>query len=198
MTNQRTTTDEKIIAVKTQIETRTTPKNLDPRTTMQSKLVFCVIVFASVAFSCQQNKLFDRYTSVSSGWDRQETVSYEFAAPDSLNSYSLFVKLRTTTDYKFSNIFLVVELNYPHGKVTKDTLEYIMAKPSGELLGSGFTSVKEHKLRFKGVDASFVFSEEGTYKVHIQQAMRLRENPKGIAILDGIIDVGFSVEPFNK
>ena len=134
----------------------------------------------------------------SSGWDRQETVSYEFAAPDSLNSYSLFVKLRTTTDYKFSNIFLVVELNYPHGKVTKDTLEYIMAKPSGELLGSGFTSVKEHKLWFKGVDASFVFSEEGTYKVHIQQAMRLRENPKGIAILDGIIDVGFSVEPFNK
>ena len=165
---------------------------------MQSKLVFCVIVFASVAFSCQQNKLFDRYTSVSSGWDRQETVSYEFAAPDSFNSYSLFVKLRTTTDYKFSNIFLVVELNYPHGKVTKDTLEYIMAKPSGELLGSGFTSVKEHKLRFKGVDASFVFSEEGTYKVHIQQAMRLRENTKGIAILDGIIDVGFSVEPFNK
>ena len=73
-----------------------------------------------------------------------------------------------------------------------------MAKPSGELLGSGFTSVKEHKLWFKGVDASFVFSEEGTYKVYIQQAMRLRENPKGIAILDGIIDVGFSVEPFNK
>ena len=198
MISQKVTIDVKTIDVKTQIVTRKILKKLDPRIIMQSKPVFWIIVFASVAFSCQQNKLFDRYTSVSSGWDRQETVSYEFAAPDSLNSYSLFVKLRTTTDYKFSNIFLVVELNYPHGKVTKDTLEYIMAKPSGELLGSGFTSVKEHKLWFKGVDASFVFSEEGTYKVHIQQAMRLRENPKGIAILDGIIDVGFSVEPFNK
>ena len=73
-----------------------------------------------------------------------------------------------------------------------------MAKPSGELLGSGFTSVKEHKLWFKGIDNSFVFSEEGTYKVQIQQAMRLRGSPKGIAMLEGVIDVGFSVEPLNK
>ena len=73
-----------------------------------------------------------------------------------------------------------------------------MAKPSGELLGSGFTSVKEHKLWFKGIDNSFVFSEEGTYKVQIQQAMRLRGIPKGIAMLEGVIDVGFSVEPLNK
>ena len=165
---------------------------------MQSKSVFWILIFASLAFSCQQNNSFDRYMSIPNGWDKQEIVSYEFVGPDILKPYNLFVNLRTTTDYKFSNIFLVVELNYPHGKVTKDTLEYIMAKPSGELLGSGFTSVKQHKLWFKGIDNAFVFSEEGTYTVHIQQAMRLRGNPKGVAILDGVIDVGFSVEPLNK
>ena len=165
---------------------------------MQSKSVFWILIFASLAFSCQQNNSFDRYMSIPNGWDKQEIVSYEFVAPDILKPYNLFVNLRTTTDYKFSNIFLVVELNYPNGKVTKDTLEYIMAKPSGELLGSGFTSVKQHKLWFKGIDNTFVFSEEGTYTVHIQHAMRLRGNPKGVAILDGVIDVGFSVEPLNK
>ena len=198
MISQKATIDVKKIEVKTQIATRKTLKNLDPRIIMQSKPVFWIIVFASVAFSCQQNKLFDRYTSIPNGWDKQEIVSYEFVAPDSINPYNLFVKLRTTSDYKFSNLFLVVELNYPHGKVTKDTLEYTMAKPSGELLGSGFTSVKEHKLWFKGIDNSFVFSEEGTYKVQIQQAMRLRGISKGIAMLEGVIDVGFSVEPLNK
>lgn len=198
MISQKATIDVKKIEVKTQIATRKILKNLDPRIIMQSKPVFWIIVFASVAFSCQQNKLFDRYTSIPNGWDKQEIVSYEFVAPDSINPYNLFVKLRTTSDYKFSNLFLVVELNYPHGKVTKDTLEYTMAKPSGELLGSGFTSVKEHKLWFKGIDNSFVFSEEGTYKVQIQQAMRLRGIPKGIAMLEGVIDVGFSVEPLNK
>ena len=106
--------------------------------------------------------------------------------------------MRTTSDYSFSNLFLVVELNYPYGKVTKDTLEYTMAKPSGELLGSGFSSVKEHKLWFKGFDKSFVFSENGPYKVHIQQAMRLRGEAKGITLLEGIIDVGFCIEPLEK
>ena len=130
---------------------------------MQSKSVFWILIFASLAFSCQQNNSFDRYMSIPNGWDKQEIVSYEFVAPDILKPYNLFVNLRTTTDYKFSNIFLVVELNYPHGKVTKDTLEYIMAKPSGELLGSGFTSVKQHKLWFKGIDNAFVFSEEALF-----------------------------------
>jgi len=32
--------------------------------------------------------------------------------------------LRNNDAYKYSNLFLVVELNYPNGKVIKDTLEY--------------------------------------------------------------------------
>jgi gliding motility-associated lipoprotein GldH len=133
---------------------------------MQSKSVLWILLFAFLAFSCQQNKAFDRYTSISDRWDKQQVISYDFTAPDTINPYNLFINLRTTTAYKFSNLFLIVELDYPNGKVTKDTLEYLMAKPNGELLGSGFTSVKEHKLWFKGFDNSFVFSEEGTYKLH--------------------------------
>ena len=179
-------------------ETIETTKNLDPKTTMQSKSVVSLFLFACVAFSCQQSKSFDRYTSISEHWDKQQIIKYDFIAPDTINPYNLFVNLRTTSAYKFSNLFLIVELDYPNGKVTKDTLEYLMAKPNGELLGSGFTSVKEHKLYFKGYDDSFVFSEEGTYKIQIQQAMRHRGEPNGVAQLDGIIDVGFSIEPLNK
>lgn len=186
----KTTTD-----VKRTIETT---KNLDLRITMQSKSVVPFFLFAFVAFSCQQSKSFDRYTSISDHWDKQHIIRYDFIAPDTINPYNLFVNLRTTSAYQFSNLFLIVELDYPNGKVTKDTLEYLMAKPNGELLGAGFTSVKEHKLWFKGHESSFVFSETGTYKIHIQQAMRQREDPKGLAHLDGVIDVGFSIEPLNN
>tara|TARA_B110000967_G_C18801673_1_gene518808 strand:+ start:320 stop:817 length:498 start_codon:yes stop_codon:yes gene_type:complete len=165
---------------------------------MQSKSVLWILLFAFVTFSCQQNKPFDRYTSITDSWDKQQTIRYDFIAPDTINPYNLFVNLRTTSEYKFSNLFLIVELNYPNGKVTKDTLEYLMAKPNGELLGTGFTSVKEHKLWFKGYDTSFVFSEQGTYKIQIQQAMRHRGDPNGVAQLDGVIDVGFSIESLRK
>ncbi|MDA7705860.1 gliding motility lipoprotein GldH [Flavobacteriaceae bacterium] len=165
---------------------------------MQSKSVLWIFLFVFVALSCQQNKVFDRYTSISNGWNKQDVISYDFAAPDTANPYNLFINLRTTTAYKFSNLFLIVELDYPNGKVTKDTLEFLMAKPNGELLGSGFTSIKEHKLSFKGYDTPFVFTEEGTYKVQIQQAMRHRGEPNGVVQLEGIIDVGFSIESSNK
>jgi len=165
---------------------------------MQSKSVLWIFLFAFVAFSCQQNKTFDTYTSIPDRWDKQQTIRYDFIAPDTINPYNLFIKLRTTSAYKFSNLFLIVELDYPNGKVTKDTLEFLMAKPNGELLGSGFTSVKEHKLWFKGYNQPFVFSEEGNYKIQIQQAMRHRGEPNGVAQLEGIIDVGFSIEPLNK
>lgn len=191
----------RIKSAKTTTDVKTTTKtteNLDLKITMQSKSVLWILLFAFLAFSCQQNKAFDRYTSISDRWDKQQVISYDFTAPDTINPYNLFINLRTTTAYKFSNLFLIVELDYPNGKVTKDTLEYLMAKPNGELLGSGFTSVKEHKLWFKGFDNSFVFSEEGTYKLQIQQAMRHRGEPNGVAQLEGIIDVGFSIESPNK
>lgn len=189
----KTTTD-----VKRTTETIETTKNLDLKITMQSKSVVPLFLFALIAFSCQQSKSFDRYTSISDRWDKQQIISYDFIAPDTINPYNLFVNLRTTSAYKFSNLFLIVELDYPNGKVTKDTLEYLMAKPNGELLGAGFTSVKKHKLWFKGHENSFVFSETGTYKIHIQQAMRHRGEPNGVAHLDGVIDVGFSIEPLNN
>ena len=165
---------------------------------MQSKPLFWILFLAFVAFSCQQNKQFDRYTSIPDRWDKQQSIDYSFIAPDTINPYNLFVKLRTTHAYKFSNLFLVVELNYPNGKVTKDTMEYLMAKPNGELLCSGFTSIKEHKLWLKGYDMPFVFTEQGVYNIQIQHAMRQRGNPNGLAQLDGIIDVGFSIESPNK
>ena len=165
---------------------------------MQSKTVLWILLLALIAFACQQNKVFDRYNSISDAWNKKDVISYSFMAPDTITPYNLVVKLRTTNSYKFSNLFLIVELDYPNGKVTKDTLEYLMAKPNGELLGSGFTSVKEHKLSFKGHDHPFIFTEEGIYKVQIQQAMRHRGEPNGVAQLEGIIDVGFSVETLNK
>ncbi|MDG1315329.1 MAG: gliding motility lipoprotein GldH [Algibacter sp.] len=165
---------------------------------MQNKAIILIFVFATLLFSCQQNKQFSSYTSISNGWNIKQSVAYKFVAPDTINPYNLYINLRTTNDYSFNNLFLVVELNHPYGKVTKDTLEYKMANLSGELLGSGFSSVKEHKLWFKGFDKSFVFSESGPYKVQIQHAMRLRGETKGITLLKGIIDVGFSIESLEK
>jgi len=122
-------------------------------------------------------------------------VSFNIEAPDSTEAYNLFVNLRNTNDYRYSNIFLIVEMNFPHGKTLRDTLEYRMAKPNGELLGTGMTSVKENKLWYK---EGVVFSEAGDYTVNIQHAMRENGAVNGIINLEGITDVGFRIEKPNN
>ena len=91
-------------------------------------------------------------------------------------------------------MFLIVEMNFPNGKVIKDTLEYQMAYPNGELLGTGFTDVKENKLWYK---EQVVFEETGEYTVNIQHAMRENGKVNGDINIEGITDVGFRIEKPN-
>ena len=147
-------------------------------------LVFCFI-------SCDKNRVFDAYKSVPNQWHKDSVVSFEINPPDSINPYNLFVNLRNTNAYKYNNLFLIVEMTFPHGKTIKDTLEYRMADPSGKLLGTGVLDTKENKLWYK---EHVVFNEAGMYKVSIQHAMRESGQVNGIVNLEGITDVGFRVE----
>lgn len=152
-------------------------------------IMSCVLIT-----SCDPNAVFDVYKPVPNQWHKDSVASFNFKAPDTIKPYNLHVNLRNTNAYKFSNLFLIVELNYPNGKTVKDTLEYKMAAPNGELLGTGFSDVKENKLWFRGFKEPFKFSEEGDYVVNIQHAMRLHGVVNGIENLEGITDVGFRVE----
>ncbi len=163
-----------------------------------SKLLSFAVIFCSLIISCDSNAVFDVYKPVPDQWHKDSIASFNFKAPDTLKNYDLYVQLRNTNDYKFSNLFLIVELNYPNGKVVKDTLEYKMAAPNGELLGTGFTDVKESKLWFRGFKNTFKFNEKGDYTVNIQHAMRNNGDVNGVENLEGITDIGFRVEQAQK
>ncbi len=141
--------------------------------------------------SCDSNRVFDVYESVPSTWHKDSVISFKINPPDSLNKYNLFVNLRNTSQYKFNNLFLIVEMVFPHGKTIKDTLEYKMVEPSGKLLGSGYGDVKENKLWYK---EAVVFTEAGEYRVNIQHAMRENGKVNGVVELEGITDIGFRIE----
>lgn len=128
-------------------------------------------------------------------WGATEVVEFQLSKMDSLKKYNMFLNLRNTNDYKFNNIFLIVSLNFPHGKTVTDTLEYRMANPDGSWIGQGIGNIKESKLWYK---EQLQFSEEGNYTVDITQAMRNNGAVEGVTKLEGITDVGFSIEEATK
>lgn len=145
----------------------------------------------TVLTACDSNRVFDEYRSIPNQWHKDSTVTFTITPPDTTRKHDLFVNLRNTNDYRFSNLFLIVELNFPNGKVLKDTLEYQMTKPNGEFLGEGFSDLKENKLWYK---EGVIFHESGDYKVKIQHAMRVNGEVDGVENLEGITDIGFRIE----
>ena len=158
---------------------------------MRNKVLFLVLVFSLVIVSCDSKRIYDDYKSVPDEWNKDSIMSFKIQPPDSINPYNLFVNLRNTNSYKYSNIFLIVEMVFPHGKTIKDTLEYRMADPIGKLLGTGLMDVKENKLWYK---EDVVFNESGEYTVNIQHAMRENGKVNGVVSLEGITDIGFRIE----
>ncbi|NER13191.1 gliding motility lipoprotein GldH [Leptobacterium flavescens] len=154
-------------------------------------LITCIILLAS----CDSKSVFSEYQSVSNGWDKDQELNFSFPAPDTINNYNIFINLRNNEDYKFSNLFLIVKMNFPDGNIVSDTLEYEMAKPNGEWLGKGFTSLKESKLWYK---ENIIFPNSGTYNVQIAHAMRINGTVEGLNSLEGVKDVGIKIETTPK
>ena len=152
-----------------------------------------LMLFLSVVFlvSCESDTVFSETRAMDGYWGQDEAVEFNLPQLDSLRNYNLFLNIRNTNEYKYNNIFLIVSINFPYGKTVTDTLEYRMANPDGSWMGQGIGNVKENKLWYKeGVR----FFEKGNYSVTIEQAMRNNGAVEGVRKLEGITDVGLSVE----
>lgn len=158
---------------------------------LQNKSLWYVLLLLISVSSCDSNRVFDVYKSVPNQWHKDSIITFNITPPDSVNPYDLFVNIRNNNDYKYNNLYLIVGIDFPNGKIIKDTLQYAMAKPNGELLGSGFSDTKENKLWYK---EKMTFNENGEYLVRIQHAMRENGVVQGIEHLDGITDIGFRIE----
>ncbi|WP_010230821.1 gliding motility lipoprotein GldH [Gillisia marina] len=157
---------------------------------------FLLILLAAIIFiGCDKDRVFDEYKSLPNQWNKDSVLTFTLKNIDSLQSYNLFINVRNNNDFEYSNLFLISEIQFPQGKVITDTLEYEMAAPSGEWLGTGFGDVKENKLWYK---EQVQFPESGKYKVSIQHAMRKNGNEKGIENLKGITDIGFRIEKIHN
>jgi len=156
---------------------------------MRSSLAFIALVFLLV--SCESEVVVSKTESLPEAWNKDEVVKFEIPQLDSIKKYNMFLHVRNSNDYKFNNLFLIVSMDFPHGKKVTDTLEYRMANPDGSWIGEGIGSIKENKFWYKeGVS----FFEDGVYSISIAQAVRNNGEVDGVTNLEGITDVGFSVE----
>lgn len=141
--------------------------------------------------SCDRTTVVGDLKNLDGSWNKDEVVTFSIPQLDSLKRYHMFLNVRNTNEYKYNNLFLIVSMNFPHGRTIVDTLEYRMAHPDGSWMGEGIGTVIDNKLWYK---ENISFTEEGEYTLSIQHAVRNNGDTQGVTNLEGITDVGFSIE----
>ncbi|MPS64015.1 gliding motility lipoprotein GldH [Chryseobacterium sp.] len=123
--------------------------------------------------------------SVNNKWGKKQEQKFNLEISDPQNPKNIIFVVRNNNDYPYSNIrFIVNFTNLQNKKKDVDTLNYVLAKPNGEWLGTGFGDTKEIFFQYK---LNYKFPEKGKYEIGVIQAMR-NDN------LPGIEDLGVKIE----
>jgi gliding motility-associated lipoprotein GldH len=151
------------------------------------KLFFGVLPALAMLFwgGCTDpGAIFDQNTPIDNhNWSYANRVKNSVKIDDTSVPYNLYINLRVTGEYKYSNIFVLIRRNGPKLRgVTR--YEIKLANLDGEWLGQGSGNLYSYQVP---VLTNYKFPEKGTYTFEIEQNMR--DNP-----LHEVNDVGLRVE----
>ena len=154
-------------------------------TKLFAKIVGIITLILSFT-SCDKNKVFETYIEVeNANWKKENVASFEFAAVDTTTAHNLYINVRNTGMYPYSNLYLFVTMKGPNGGVLKDTVNCVLANNRGKWLGKGIGDLWDLKIPYVG---GFKFAQAGNYVVTLEQGMRVENG------LEGITDIGLRVE----
>ena len=134
--------------------------------------------------SCSYNGEDVYMHSLNGAWQKKATQKFEFEIKDSQNPKNIIFVVRNNNDYPYSNIRIFSKLYNKENNGKTDTLNYILAEPNGEWIGTGFGETKEILFQYK---LNYKFPKNGKYFIDVQHAMR-RDT------LAGVEDFGIKIE----
>ena len=95
--------------------------------------VFFVLLFL---MSCENASQKVEMKNLKGTWNKKAEQKFDFKINDAQNSKNIIFVVRNNNDYPYSNIRFIV--NFTEGETKNnmvDSLDYVLAQPTGELTG---------------------------------------------------------------
>jgi gliding motility-associated lipoprotein GldH len=144
---------------------------------------FCLVV--TIAFSCNTLNVYEQQTAFKNHqWQNSNSPSFNFTITDTAAAYNIFIIVRHTQAYRYSNLFLNITTKNPIQKTETQQLEIVLADNKKGWLGTGMDDIFTHRVRITKQPITLL---KGNYTFTLQQTMR--ENP-----LQQILNAGIRVE----
>jgi len=116
-------------------------------------------------------------------WSQKVKPSFSVAIKDTSKAYNFIITLRTTTEYKFSNLWIYLNSTTPDGQHVREPYEIKITNPDGSWSGKKTGTIVEKSIYFKNRK----LPKAGKYVFVIEQGITE-------SIIDEVIDLGLLVE----
>lgn len=152
------------------------------------------ILLVGMLSSCDPNRVFEENRKIEgNAWNVLDTISFNVEIIDSNTAHNIYINVRNSGVYAYSNLFMFITTTFPNGKISKDTVECILADQE-KWLGTGVGDLWDHQILYRN---EVRFPLLGRYTFTFEQAQRSGQMAF-IEDLPGIEDVGIRIETYTK
>lgn len=138
--------------------------------------------------SCRRKTEYEEFAAVPDTWNNRNLVNFNVNITDTVTSQNVFISVRHSGKYEFSNLYLFVTAKSPNGSLKRDTVEIMLADEHGKWQGKGAASVFTLYYPYK---TNIRFPITGIYTFTIEQAMWIKD-------LKNVNNIGLMIEKAGK
>lgn len=152
------------------------------------RIALFLIGFVFLLQSCEEEALYNKsFAFKGHVWEQKVKPSFTVNLKDTTTLYDFIVTLRTTTDYKYSNLWVFLNTTPPNGKTVREPYEIKTTYPDGSWIGKKTGTIVEHQLIFKRRKLPF----KGKYKFVLEQGISEKT-------IDEVLDISLRVQEVKE
>jgi len=138
--------------------------------------------------SCEQPAFYTKsYSFKNNKWSQDVKPNFVIDFKDTVTLYDFVITLRTTTDYKYNNLWVFLNTTPPNGKTIREPYEIKTTYPDGSWIGKKTGTVVEHQLVFKRRRLPYI----GKYKFVLEQGISDKT-------IDEVLDISLRVQKVSE
>jgi len=144
------------------------------------------LVYLSLLFimACDPNQVYENFESIPDNtWEYAFKPSFEVEIKDTTVLHNMFITVRHTNWYPYTNLYVFIVTTYPSGETKKDRVKLALGNEK-DWFGKGMGDIWDIMIP---IQEKMYFPEVGKYKFELEQNMREEKIP-------GIMDIGIRIE----
>lgn len=158
---------------------------------MKSRIKLIIPFLTLLLFSCSESPFYEKaYSFDNKEWKQDQKLKYVVDIKDTNEIYDFALSVRTTTDYKYNNLWVFMKTIAPDGSTGREPFEIKITNPDGSWIGTKTGTVVETPLYFRQRKLPM----KGKYTFILEQGIT---ESKVDEILDLILRVDYSKNTEN-